>query len=145
MPSFSWMRGKAFSAYHMCQFMSNDGGSGFFIPIGGGLRIVEKPGFSVCHQTPILHGTIIKVRQGNLVCARNHENKIDFYRNASINKEHLSYNFFFIYIVTWKNDFEETKNVKIFQELPGKSSLQSLLTSQPHEMRLWTLQIRIGF
>lgn len=55
-------------SYHVCQFMSNDGDCGFFIPVRRGLRIIEEVGFSIGDQSPVLHRPKIKVWQSDLVC-----------------------------------------------------------------------------
>lgn len=56
------------SVHHVCQFMSDDGGSSLFVSIGGGHRVIEEVGFPVRNQTPVLHCTKIEVWQSNLIC-----------------------------------------------------------------------------
>lgn len=52
----------------MGKFMSNDGGNPLLVPIGGEAGVVEQGCLPVSDQTPVLHGSCVKVWQGNLVC-----------------------------------------------------------------------------
>lgn len=47
--------------YHMSQFMCNDGGNPLLVGVGGELFIVEQCCLSVGDQTPVLHGSSIKI------------------------------------------------------------------------------------
>lgn len=55
------------SGHHVCEFMRDDGGCGLLVSDGGGFRVIKKLGFSVRHQTPVLHRTKEEVWQSNLV------------------------------------------------------------------------------
>lgn len=48
-------------SHHVSQFMSNDGGNPLFVWVGRELFIVEQCCLSVRDQTPVLHGSSIKV------------------------------------------------------------------------------------
>lgn len=47
--------------------MRDDGDSGLLVSDGGGFWVVKKFGFSVRHQTPVLHSTKEEVRQSDLI------------------------------------------------------------------------------
>lgn len=53
--------------YHVCQFMSYNGGRSLFVCIRGDNWIIQKVCLPVSHQSPILHRPKVKIRQGNLV------------------------------------------------------------------------------
>lgn len=46
---------------HVSQFVSDDGSNPLLIGVGGVCFIVEQCCLSVCYQTPVLHGSSIKV------------------------------------------------------------------------------------
>lgn len=56
-------------AYHVSQLVSNDGCYPFPVGVGGEFWVVQKRRLSVCDQTPVLHGTSIKVWNSYLICS----------------------------------------------------------------------------
>lgn len=53
--------------YHVCEFVSDDGGHSLFIPVRGHFTVVEQSGFSIGDQTPVLHRAGVEVRQSHLI------------------------------------------------------------------------------
>ena len=55
---------------HVSQFMSDDASNPLLVAVGGDCFIVEQRRLSVRDQTPVLHGSSVKVRQSDLICVR---------------------------------------------------------------------------
>lgn len=55
---------------HVSQFMSDDGRNPLLVGVGGERHIVQQCRLSVCDQTPVLHGSSIKVWESYLICVR---------------------------------------------------------------------------
>lgn len=72
-----------FQMYHVCEFVSDDGGDSLFIPVRGHLAVVEQSCFSVRNQTPVLHRTGVKVRQSHLICTHR-SNTIVYFNPESL-------------------------------------------------------------
>jgi len=52
----------------MGQLMGNHSDHPLLVANGGGLRVKDQGTLSVGHEPPVLHGSSVEVRQGNLVC-----------------------------------------------------------------------------
>lgn len=52
----------------MGQFVSDDGGYPLLVGVGGEGLVIQQRRLSVRDQTPVLHGSRVKIRDGDLIC-----------------------------------------------------------------------------